>query len=363
MKRIEIYNEIVKCFEHDFSWLGKQVAEEFLLSAASWNIQTYSNPPFRVRRHLLLFWKPGWLKSCLLERFHTLLGPELCTMMSDITNAALRGTVEAGRFISPFTLKRPFSICTEFGQIIGSADSTELIQKLLNVLEEGIVLVSLGKIGQLSAVQRDEIQEEYGITFIDQNTFTYRTNWVLFAGTYNRKFLVDNAFESRFRLITPDYRLDSKLTKYVINTPQEGVPEDLAIEFRRAIMDKHSVESHMKLPDEIYEIFEDIDPRSCGQLLSYKLCRAWWGIKTTDEEIIELAKKLKAQSDELWRTADDKVFDALMEGPKTLKQLVEETGLSRRQVYYSLKNIKATKIYNIDSKTKKGIFKWRLEAE
>jgi len=169
--RSKIYNEIVDAFEQKYFFLGKQFAEEFLLTAASRNIQDYSEPDFRVRRHLLLYWQCSWLKSSLLHKARHLLGRELCMGLSDISNAALRGTVEAGRFISPYTLKRPFAVCTEFGQVVNKGDSSELVQKLLNVLEEGEVEVSLGKISLLTPEERIKAEEKWGIYFIDSNTF------------------------------------------------------------------------------------------------------------------------------------------------------------------------------------------------
>lgn len=355
MLRREIYDSIISTFEHNYSWLGKQFAEEFLLSAASWNIQQFSNPPFRIRRHLLLYWPAGWLKSSLLEQAYNLLGNSLCTMMTDVTLAALRGTVEHGKFISPYTLKRPFSICTEFGQLISGSEHIEMIQKLLNVLEEGVVTVSLGKISSLSEVERIEASNRYGIVFIDENTFTYRTNWILLAGTYNRKFLVDNAFESRFTVVTPDKELDSELAKYITSTKREAFDEDVIYNFRSVLMEEHPLDiSDVKLPDEVFEVFKDITIRQCSQLISYRLCRAWWGIKTTKEELVELAKKLKSKNDALWKSADDKVFEAIENNPKTAKEIAHETKLSLRQVYYSLKNLRATRVLE------DGIVKWTL---
>ncbi len=355
MLRKEIYDSIVSTFEHNYSWLGKQFAEELLLSAASWNIQQFSNPPFRIRRHLLLFWPPGWVKSSLLEQAYNLFGNQLCTMMTDVTLAALRGTVEHGKFISPYTLKRPFSICTEFGQLISGSEHTEIIQKLLNVLEEGVVTVSLGKISSLPETERIEASNRYGIVFIDENTFTYRTFCVLLAGTYNRKFLVDNAFESRFVVVTPDKELDSELAKYITSTSSEPFDEDAVYHLRSAVVEEFPVNlEKVKIPDEVFERFKNITIRQCSQLISYKLCRAWWGIKTSDEDIINLADKIKAKSDALWKSADDKVFEAIENNAKTAKEIAEETKLSLRQVYYSLKRIRAIRT------VEEGVVKWTL---
>lgn len=354
MQKHEVYEKIVAAFEHDYGWLGRQFSEQFLLSCASWNIQQFSFPNFRIRRHLLLFWQAGYLKSTLLVKAYELLSPELCTIMTDVSLAALRGSVDFGRFVSPYTLKRPFSICTEFGQVVAGYESTEIIQKLLNVLEEGMVTVSLGKIGSLSALDREEISKEYGITFIDNNTFTYKTNWVLMAGTYNRKFLVDNAFESRFVLMIPEKELDNNLTKYINNTKPEGIDVALAAEFRRHVLDPVSIPLEVKLPDEIYAEESNLTLRQSSYLLSHILCKSWWGVKVDAQEIIDLAKTIKVHSDSVWRSADDKVFDAIDSASKTADEIKKETGLSKRQVYYSLRKIHASTVLE------EGVRKWRI---
>lgn len=344
MLRKEIYDSITTTFENNYTWLGRQFAEELLLSIASQNIQKFSKPPFRIRRHLLLFWGHGWLKSKLLEQAYEILGTEKCVMMSDISNAALRGTVEHGQFISPYVLKRPFSVCTEFGQITSGSDSVEIIQKLLNVLEEGIVTVSLGKIGDLGPTERQQAKEEFGITFIDRNTFTYKTDWVMLAGTYNKKFLVDNAFESRFSVITPEKKLDNELARYVVTHKHEEFNEDAVYNLRGAIGETYELDlKDSKLPDQVFDGNSNLTMRICSQLLSYRLCRAWWGIKTEDEDIIRMSRLISERTETVWKTADDRVFDCIEMEPKTSQCIADELNISRRQVYYSLRKIRATR--------------------
>jgi len=340
VRRIDIYNNIVDSFARSYSWLGRQFAEEFLLSVSSSNIQRFSKPKFRIRRHLMLFWDHAWFKTTLLTRAKEWLGPELCMSMSDISNAALRGTVESGQFMSPYTLKTPFAVATEFGQVISGTDYTELVQKLLCVLEEGEITVSLGKIAYLSSQQREEAEEKYGVTFVDNNTFTYKTNWVLLAATYNRKFMVDNAFESRFNIMYPERKLDNKLTRYINKAPPYQMDNETVFAFRREIQKEKPISTNIKLPDEIFDSDKTVTPRQCGALQSYILCRAWWGLKTPKETILEKLEQMWARSDEIWKTADDRVLEALNNKPKTVQELAKELNLSERQIYYSLKNLR-----------------------
>ncbi len=337
MKKAEIYYGVLQAYENKFSWLGRAFAEEFLLSVASSNIQRFSKPDFRIRRHLMLYWSPAWVKSTLLTKAKNWLGTELCMPMADISNAALRGTVESGQFISPYCLKTPFAIASEFGQVISGHDSTELVQKLLCVLEEGEVSVSLGKIAFLTQQQRDEAEQRYGITFMDSNTFVYTTNWVLMAATYNKKFMVDNAFESRFNIMYPPKKLDSELTKFINNSPPYSMDEETMYAFRREVNDNRAISTHVKLPDKIFSFDRSVTPRECGSLQSFLLCRAWWGIETTEDMIEAKLKDMWAKSDEIWKTAEDKVLDCLTSEPKSVKQIAEEVGVTERTVYYALK--------------------------
>lgn len=338
MKRREVYDRIVEAFEQKYSWLGEDFAKEFLSTIASRNIQETSKPDFRVRRHLLLFWDHGWLKSHFLKQASNILGDELCMTMSDVSHAALRGTAEAGQFITPYTLKCPYGIATEFGQIVGTG-FTDITQKLLNVLEEGMVTVSLAKIAYLPDAVIKEVTEKYGITFIDCNTFTYRTNWVLIAGTYNKKFLVDNAFESRFHILTPQKKLDSTLIKHVAKSPPFVLNQEDLDFVRSELRSNVPMDTTIKLPNEAYD--HTTSMRDYGQLLSSVLCKRWWGVNMTNEEIIDLAKDVKQKHESVWKTADDKVFDAIEGGFNTFPEIMEHANLSKRQVYYSIKNIRA----------------------
>ena len=276
------------------------------------------------------------------------MGDQLCMVTSDVTVASLRGTVDFGKFVAPYTLVRPFSVATEFGQVVGSGKE-DMVQKLLNILEEGMVTVSLSKISSLSPEQREVIQSEYPqITFIEKNTFTYNTNWILMVATYNRKFMIDNAFESRFSIMIPERPLDNSLTKYVKNAPPWDLSPEVVDSFRDLILDdSHIMDCNVKLPD---ELFEDeghiVTPRQCALLSSYKLTNEWWGRTVSDEEIIERANKLKGDSESIWKTVEDKVFDLIVVEERTFAQIKDaiHPKVTDRAIYYALNKLRPAKI-------------------
>ena len=339
--RKQIYDEVVDSFEKTYSFLGKQFAEEMLLTFASYNIQSFSNAPFRLRRHLMLCWGHSWIKTSLLTKAYEILGRNLCTYMSDISNAALRGTVDSGQFSVPYTLERPFAVCTEFGQLVSGGKDTELVQKLLNVLEEGMVEVSLGKIAFLSDSEREKAVHDWGVYFSSRNKFSYKTNWILMAATYDKKFLIDNALLSRFNVLYPKQPLDNKLTKHIMNSGGFKLNEEVKQKLREELIKDKPIETQIKLPQEIYELGETITPRDCSSLASYILCRSWWNVGTSKDEIIQMAKEIVDSRDNVLKTADDKVFEAIEAEDKTAQDIAKETGYTSRQVYYSLKNIRA----------------------
>jgi hypothetical protein len=340
MKRSEVWDNIIEAFQDKYSFLGEQFAEEFMLTCASWNIQEHSLPDYRIRRHLLLFWIPGWIKSSLLMKAYNVLGDDMCMHMTDVSTAALRGTVESGKFMTPFTLKRPFAVCTEFGQLSSSSD-TEIIQKLLNVLEEGVVNVSLGKISWLTAGQRFEIEQKLPITFIDDNTFTYKTNWILMAGTYNKKYLVDNALESRFVVMTPKKVLDSSLAKYINRADPFHLDLDTVNTFRTELLSTDKTDVTVDLPDEVYDMHPELTMRDTSYLNSYILCKEWWGQDVSKEDIINRAQQYLDSRMSLWSTSQEKLFSCIEQTAKTMGEIMSETGLKKDEIVKTLKAVGA----------------------
>jgi len=348
MEKKDIHKAVVKAFEDKYSWLGRQFAEEFLNSVASWNIQQFSNPDFRVRRHLLLFWPPGYIKSTLLMKARDILGHEACGHISDVTSAAIRGSVDAGKFRVPVCLKHPITMCTEFGQMV-NGESNELVQKLLNILEEGIVTVSLVKAGGLLPTEREKAIAKYGIEFDDDNNFTYQTNWILMAGTYNKKFLSDSALESRFIIMTPEKKLDGALTKHINRSSKFKLDEEIKIALREQMLSKWNMGSYKPtLPDEVYTPEINLSVRESAGLISKVMAKKWWGLEMSKEQIIEEASRIRQSSEDIWKSDEDKVFDAVFYEAKTLEEINLETGISQRQIRRYLRNIRATGSYKKD---------------
>jgi len=282
--------------------------------------------------------------STLLMKFREILGHDVCGHLSDVTTAAIRGSVDSGKFRVPICLKNPITMCTEFGQMV-NGDSNELIQKLLNILEEGEVTVSLVKAGGLLPAEREKAIEKYGIEFDDDNNFTYKTNWILMAGTYNKKFLSDSALESRFIVMTPEKKLDGDLTKHIHRSKKFEVSEEAKIGLKDEMISKWNIGDYKPLlPDEVYSPELNMSIRDSAGLLSKMMAKKWWGFEMSKDEIIDEAKRIKQSSKDVWDSDEDKVFDCIFFESKSVKEIAEETGITYRQVMRYLRNIRATRI-------------------
>ena len=347
----EIYEEIVNAFEGKYSWLGKQFAEEFLYVFASYCLHNKLRlDGERIRTHLLLYWQQGWLKSSLLSKVYSILGAENCELMSDITKAALRGSVEHQDkevvFIPPKVMRAPFIICTELGSITAK-DSEDMNQLLLAMLEEGIITVDLVKFARLSDEQRKEIELAYNIYFNTRSSITYTVNSVVIAGTYNTKYVLDDAFISRWQIVYPMHELDSRLTQYVDSNKFMINPKVIR-ELRRLLKENVNNELLEKewftpLPDSVYSYTTNLSPRLSRSLKFYKVARLFWDLEVSEDLLIKRLEYILYTQEKVKQTLEDVVIELLRKNNKMtfdmIKQQLQVTSKELTDVLKHSRNI------------------------
>lgn len=342
-ERRQIYKEIVDAFGVKYGWLGAQASREMLISAASWNIQKYSNPPFRFRTHLMLAWERGYLKSTMMRVMADILGDGMTSTIGKVSDAAMRGSVSGGAFTPPKPLQTPFVISTEFGQ---TDFNDELLNLFLAMLEEGETNVALNKIGQLSDSQRQNIEREYdrGIQFKAKNEFDLKCDFVFWGATYDPSKLSDDALRSRFNVVTPVKRLDHEITKAADYNP--GVKKQLhkttVKDLRSFLKQEKEFPTDFRPPKSMYEEY-NIMPRESRDIQAYMSCRNWWGLNTNPDVMREYIEYLQESRRISTMEPEERVFDLVFDNPMTYKELQEETGLSKRELYKILKRIDARK--------------------
>lgn len=362
-KRKKLFKRIVDAFEHKYSWLGKQASREMLLSAASWNINKYSDPPMRFRNHVMLAWDRGWIKSTLMRKMATVLGSDLCSTVGKVTDAAMRGSISQGQFMPPKPLKTPVVISTEFGQ---TSFDDELLNLFLNMLEEGHTNVSLNKIGSLPEEQKKSVEKEYdgAIKFGAKNEFTVKCNFVFWGATYDPHFMQDDALRSRFNVVTPEEPLSSQITKRADQTPplETLIDQENVKAIRREIKSEEEVRTDFTPPDHLYEEYS-LNPRESRDLQAHMASLNWWGFNINPELMQKFIDNLKRSRRIAHQNPQERVYDLIFDNPMTYKELEEETGFGKKRLHKLLSKLDAdmipgqdaTKwvIYSRDGKSKK----------
>lgn len=328
--RRHLYEQIVNEFEQAYSWLGRQVAEEFLLAMASWNIDHYIKPDWRARQHILLFWKHGWLKSTLIKRFRDILGVKKSKLISDISNAALRGTVDKGDFIPPIVIQYPFICISELGKLTTAGDK-DLVQTFLMVLEEGEGGASLAKIAKIKDDDREIISMKYPILFTDPTSFEYQTDAVFLCATYSAKFIEDVALQSRFNIVIPQRPLTGELSKYIEQHGKFNIADNTKQELYNLLNKPPPMNFDYRLADEIYET--DPSPRDISKLKSWAWSRMWWGYEVDDTFILarfnqDTKGQLEAQSN-----VEDKMVMMLERKPHSVSEICIALSCTSAYVY------------------------------
>lgn len=334
-RRREVFKEIVGAFEEKYSWLGHQTARELLLSAASWNIEKNNDNSMRMRTHVMLAWKRGWLKSSLLTHMAGILGDDLCAATGKVTNAGMRGSVSSGQFTPPKPLKAPIVVSTEFGQ---TSFEDELLNLFLSLMEEGRTNITLNKIGQLPEKQKKKIEKRYDgqISFGESNEFDLRTDFVFWGATYDPRKLQDDALRSRFNIVTPAQPLVGEVTE-TIDKGKFRVSKKAVRDCRRMLKSDEESDTDFTLPSHLYKKYR-IDPRLSRDAQAYMAARNWWGLDVNPEIMEDYIKHLKESRRKSMMNPSELVFDMIFDNPMSYEEIMDETGMSKKEVYKIIQN-------------------------
>ena len=339
--RRQIFNQVVQAFGEKYSWLGAQASRELLMSVASWNLQQYSDPPMRYRNHIMLAWKRGFLKSTILRTMAKILGDNNCSVVGKVSDAAMRGSISGGSFSPPKPLRTPIVISTEFGQ---TDFSDELLNLFLALLEEGHTNIALNKIGALSESQRKNIQNEYDgkIEFKANNEFDLRSEFIFWGATYDPSKLSDDALRSRLNVVTPVKPLDYKITVAVDRSPsvESQLSKTLVRDLRTEMNREKEFSTDFKPPEMLCQK-HDVEPRESRDVQSYMASRNWWGLDCNPEVMEDYIKYMQKSRRVSTMTHEERVFDVVFDNPSTYEEIIEETGLTKKEAYKVLQRIDA----------------------
>lgn len=351
--RKDVYEDIVSAFMEKYSWLGRQASRELLLSAASWNIEKYSNPPFRYRTHVMLAWERGWAKSTIMRAMADILGDEMVSVIGKVSDAAMRGSVSGGSFTPPKPLRTPIVISTEYGQ---TDFSDELLNLFLAMLEEGKTNVALNKIGQLGENQRRSLEKEYNnrIEFKENNEFNVTCDFIFWGATYDPSMLSDDALRSRLNVVTPAKPLDHEITMAADKSGsiKSMLSKTTIKRCREFLRSEEEQPTRFRPPKRLYTKY-GLNLRESRDVQSYMASRNWWGLDVNPDLMEDYIEYMQESRRIATMEPEERVFDIIFDSPTDYETLEEKTGLSKIELFKVMKRIGAQK-YELasDGKTK-----------
>lgn len=347
-ERKDVYTNIRDAFAEKYDFLGAQASREMLMSAASWNVNKYSNPPMRFRNHVMLTWSPGWLKSSMLRKMKKVLGDDLVSDCGKFTSAVLRGSLDGGNYSPPLVLKSPIVVSTEFGQTDFGDD--ELLSSFLALLEEGETNVSLNKLAGMSMSEKENVEQRFmqpdgekAIKF-KENNFDLKTDFVFWGATHDPSQLSENALKSRFNVVTPAQPLTGEITEAVdkASSIEKILDKQDLKDVRRMLRSQEEVSTNFKPPSKFYKHFS-LSPRESRDIQSYMTARNWWGLEVNPKIMRDYTQQLKQSRRIADMTPAQRVKDLIFDDPKTYDEIMSDTGYSKIEVHNILQKIDASK--------------------
>ena len=222
--------------------IGKRAMEELELCYASGLLPKFSDDPItRVKTHILLYWKPGFYKSTLLQEFSKTI-PLKTVNITSMTVQKIFGSVDAkhNKIVLPaFTKDVRFVIVSELTALLGQKEAMREFVNVMNQVLEGqgvyrqTISLGYGKIGQ-SEIQKCK---DKGVSYEpEEGRLSYHPDVCVMAASRpldNRYFnyLYRSGHFSRYhviqRRISPEEAVEHLKKNYIIDTSLQNQLKEL----------------------------------------------------------------------------------------------------------------------------------------
>ncbi len=344
------WEEILKYFEKVyFPAIAHRVVPILLYSAAISQFVKYEKElHMRFRLNVMLNWKHGYVKSTLLDHIAELL-PLRCRKLTASSSAAIRGSFVDNQIYVPELLLCDIMMFPEFTAIMKSDEDT--IAALLVILEDADVSVALVKGGRASASEVKKL-EALGAHF-EHKRLMYRNQAIVWTATHT----LDNI---------PDKLRDALLERWkIIYIPPSEIPEGFAYQDPTELRDteydiqiadtlkvmfsadrKPDLKFQRAVVNKLHPIWKDQEksPRDIGDVRRVVLAHKYLFPEATIDDTLEMILRLDKPFSTL--TTRERIAELITKNPRTLQELLDQTGVSKNALYMSLKRLGALKTGN-----------------
>jgi len=301
----------------------------------------------RYKIHVLLTWTAGYFKSSIFQLMRRVAPSRLkINTLSRGSAAALSGSFNKGEFYVPDFLISDILIIPEIGLIIGK-QAQDIEQQMLIALEDSEVRVGLVKGLELSSKSLAKIHA-YGADIKDDR-LVYRTKTIVWTSTHTIDGISDlnyQALMSRFLIVNLDLKDIPKDVS--VKNPKDMYDDVVENNFRVWLENKYNQKvtlDHSFVQKILEYINVDVDermnPRFMGDLRRIGLCyKAMFPQMTEDDmykfliQFVGLNKPKKSRDIIAWY---------IYQNPRTMKEIIDYTGLEMHAIYNHLKRLGAMK--------------------
>jgi len=344
--RESVIVKIVRYFSKIYGIIGEVAVPQLLQSIALMKIANRYDL-LRLRKHVMLHWDPGWVKSTLLRHMTMFIPREFTwTVETALSEAVVRGSaVESrGRYrIIPPVLVKDLVIIPELSTAI-SKSRPEVVEMFLEGLESSIMTVRLVKLARaLDRTENREILEQLGIEIVDNNTaIRYRPKATVWTATHTLDNLPrahQQAFLDRFTIVKISRKLlDKDLLRIYDGLLNRDVDyeKQLVQEFQELLdtisfTDDDFKYVHQVVKEFIVSLREEgfpLSPRDCSELLRTAIATNILVAQSPAPKPV-LWSALEQMIPHLERkTLLEKIAEALRNKPMTIDEICDEFGIS-----------------------------------
>lgn len=219
-KGVNAYKEVLGFFKDRYGRLGKEVAEDLMLSLISLRCERLVKKKglggyIRYRRHIMLCWDVGRGKSTFLKIFKNAIPEEIfdANILSESSPEALRGGIsKEGGFVPPEFRVSDIVILPELSSLLKTNEDVGFFNMLLTCLEDGEFRLKLLKLGNVTENVK-KIASGYGVEFRD-GSMIFDSDAIMWIATHDidtipmklKKAVLDRFFIKRLSVKDFDMR-------------------------------------------------------------------------------------------------------------------------------------------------------------
>ena len=355
--KAHVVSQLLTYFRDCYSVIADYAVPQLLQSLALIPVAKRFNL-VRLRKHILLYWDAGWLKSTILQHFASFVPPSVeLTIESSFSDAVVRGSAARGRFIPPLAVK-DLVVVPELNVAL---IKDEILQILLSVLENDRITVRLVKLAEALAEIDEDTRlwlAQKGIEVVDANAISYVPQMTMWTASHTLESINDNLRDAILSRFTVVHIPTGVLASHIVDVYRGMLRRDPEYEAQLreglervlsswSLSDKDVATIHKWVEDFLKSLLDEgylVTPRDASEMLKTAIAvSVLYGASPAPRPFVEDA--LGQLKEFLLReSVEERVLKLLASRPMTTKEIAKELGVPYMRAYRLLKRLERARL-------------------